>query len=193
VRQESTRRDTINALRQLTLEGADEGAQENLFTLVYAELRSLAGILMSAERAGHSLQPTELVHEAYLRLVMADASTWEGRAHFLATAARAMRRILVDHARRRGAAKRGGARTRVSLRPEIAPAPEPAVDLLHLDDCLRRMADLDERMARLVELRVFAGMTHREAAYVLGVSTRTAEGDWSLAKRWLRRELEQGS
>jgi len=163
--------------------------EERLFSQVYAELRSMAASYLRMERAAHTLQPTELVHEAYMRLVASDRMTWEGRAHFFGTAARAMRQILVDYARRRRALKRGKGYRRVSLHSDLVSGLRQDLELLALDQCLTQMADLDQRMAQVVELRVFADMTSRDVACVLGVSERTVDGDWAMAKKWLRREL----
>ncbi|HWN81490.1 MAG TPA: ECF-type sigma factor [Candidatus Udaeobacter sp.] len=162
--------------------------EERLFALVYPELRAMAAAFLARERAGHTLQPTELVSEAYLRLVAADQVTWQGRAHFFGAAARAMRQILVDWARRRSATKRGGDWQRVTL-PDLATEPAAVADLLDLDDCLNRLAELDPRMAQVVELRVFGDLTGRDIAVVLGVSERTVDNEWAVAKKWLRREL----
>ncbi|MFN0150484.1 MAG: ECF-type sigma factor [bacterium] len=184
------RPDTVaQTLHALAAESADRAAlEERLYSRVYSEMRSMARGLLRGERAD-TLQPTELVHEAYVRLVSGERIPWEGRAHFFGAAARAMRQVLVDRARRRKARKRGGDRTRVTLHPDLAAAAPPSVDLLALDACLEKMRALDERMARVVELRIFAGMTVREVACVLSVSERTVDGDWAVAKKWLRREL----
>ncbi len=150
----------------------------------------MAGDLMRRERPDHTLRPTALVHEAYLRLVDASpASPWENRAHFFGIAARAMRQILVDHARERSALKRGGGLQRITLDEPLAAADALDLDILAVHDALDKLAVLDERMARGVELRVFAGLTMTEVAEVLGVSKRTADGDWSVARKWLAKEL----
>jgi len=188
-------RDTVSqTLSEITARSGDRAAlEERLYSRVYPELRALAASVLRSERPSQTLQPTELVHEAYMRLVAGDKVSWEGRAHFFGSAARAMRQILVDHARRRHADKRGGNWVRITLHPDIATSREPDFEILALNDCLGRMEALDARMAQVVELRVFGGMTVREAACVLGVSERTVNGDWSVAKKWLRRELEHGS
>lgn len=188
---ESEVRDIATTLLGLTRGGGDRAAlHERLFSQVYAELRGMAASLLRSEQPDHTLQPTELIHEAYLKLLASHPVTWEGRAHFFGAAARAMREILVEAARRRGARKRGGDWRRVTLHPELADASTPSVNVLALDDCLSRLADLDSRMAQVVELRIFAGMSIPEVACALAVSERTVSGDWSFAKKWLRRELE---
>jgi RNA polymerase sigma factor (TIGR02999 family) len=168
---------------------AAEDEADQLFELVYDELRRIAARLMRGERQAHSLQPTALVHEAYLRLAGADPIPWESRAHFLRVAARAMRRILVDHARRRQALKRGGGIRHVTLDEQVPGSPGKHLDIVILDDALTRLGELDERMAHVVELRVFSGMKMEEIAHVLLVSRRTVQDDWDVAKRWLGREL----
>jgi len=168
-------------------------ALERLMPLVYDELRRVASRHLGRERREHTLQPTALVHEAYLRLVDQRSAKWRSRAQFFAVAARVMRRILVDHARARGAAKRGQGAVRVSLddvRPPAAPARGDEVDLVALDAALERLADLDERQARIVELRYFAGLSIEETAGALGIGAATVKRDWALARAWLRRELE---
>jgi RNA polymerase sigma-70 factor, ECF subfamily len=168
---------------------SDERALEKVFPIVYDELRALAAVHLGRERRDHTLQPTALVHEAFLKLVDQENQRWQNRAHFLCIAATAMRRILVHHAEARGAAKRGGDRRRTELLEAESPFDEPAEDLLALDEALRRLEALDPRKSRLVELRFFAGLDEAEAASVLGVSARTVERDWRLAKAWLRKEL----
>lgn len=163
-----------------------------LMELMYPELRALAARLMRGERSGHTLQPTAVVNEAFLRLVDQTAVSWQDRAHFVGIAARVMRQILVDHARRRGAAKRGAGGQRVTLDEAMIAAPDSAFDLLALDEVLTRFAALDPRRAQVVELRVFGGLTIREIAAALDVSTRTVEGDWSAGRLWLARELKRG-
>jgi len=171
----------------LDLSNGRREATDELLPLVYAELRELAARLLRNERPDHTLQPTALVHEAYLRLVDQRVGTWENRAHFLGIAAQAMRRILVDHARRRGTAKRRGAR--VTLDDAVAPPTGPSVDLLEIDAALGRLAGLDARQARVVELRFFGGLTLEETAAVLGVGPATVKRDWTVARAWLHREL----
>ena len=168
----------------------DPTAAADLLPLVYDELRKLAAARMAEERAGHTLQPTALVHEAYLRLVGGEQSNdWDGRGHFFAAAAEAMRRILVDAARRKGTRRHGGAAARRDLlEGDLAAAPADD-DLLDLDDALSALAAVDPQAAELVQLRVFAGATVEEAARVLGVSPRTAKRAWAYARAWLGRRL----
>ncbi|MFB3908568.1 MAG: sigma-70 family RNA polymerase sigma factor [Candidatus Eisenbacteria bacterium] len=183
------RPELTNMLLSIVPGDSTRDAQEEIFREVYDELRGLAASLLRRERPGHTLQPTALVHEAYLRLVDHDRVPWHGRAHFFGAAARAMRQILVDHARRRNAAKRSPGRYRVTLDDNLAGPPDSAIEILALDDMLTRLAALDARMARIVELRIFGGLSIDESAQVLGVSARTVDGDWSMAKKWIRREL----
>jgi RNA polymerase sigma factor (TIGR02999 family) len=177
-------------LRDLDL--SDPHQADRLLAIVYAELRTLAGRHLRGERRGHTLQPTALVHEAYLRLVDGEAIGWDSRAHFFGAAARAMRRVLVDHARRRDAVKRGGAWERVTLATDLRADARTATDLLDLHEALERLAALDPERARLVELRFFAGLTLDEAADVLGVSRRKAAKDWAATRLWLLPELDAG-
>jgi RNA polymerase sigma factor (TIGR02999 family) len=170
----------------------DKTALDRLMPLVYDELRALAERSLRHERSGHTLQGTALVHEAYLKLVDQRQVRWQDRAHFFAVAAQLMRRILVDHARRHGAAKRGSGQPRHPLDEADAPAAAaPLVDWLALDCALDRLAALDERQARTVELRFFGGLTIEETAEVLQVSQATVKNDWSLARGWLYRELQR--
>ena len=163
---------------------------ERLFQLVYAELHELARGYMKRERADHTLQPTILVHDAFLRLIDQSNVSFNDRGHFFALAARCMRQVLVDHARRRGAQKRGGDWEQVSLSQVLPGRSLTAEGLLQLDDALQRLAGRDERAARVVELRFFGGLTIAEVAQVLGVASSTVETDWSFARAWLGRELE---
>jgi len=173
-------------------------APEALARLVYAELRRRAARALRREGEGHTLQPTALVHEAWLRLDGQHDASWESRTQFFAVAAQMMRRVLVDHARTRRALKRGGAPMQVTLgevdRAAVTPAAGPdttdAVDLLALDDALARLAALDPRKARLVELRYFAGLSIPECAAALGISQASVGREWVVARIWLRRELE---
>lgn len=172
------------------LRQGDRAAANELLPLVYAELRRLAVQRMSREQPGHTLQPTALVHEAYLRLVGDDAQGWDGRGHFFAAAAEAMRRILIDNARQRNRLKRGGELERRELGDHDALALVDDVDgLLDLDAALTKLALVEPEMARLVELRYFAGLTVEETAEALGSSPRTVKRDWAYARAWLGREL----
>lgn len=178
--------------RLLTVWGAgDRRADERLFSLVYDELRQIAAGHRRLEHPDHSLQTTAIVHEAYLRLARLDAMDWKSRGHFFAVASQAMRRVLVDHARRRRAAKRGGGLAPSPL-DTVVLALESSTDLLELDIALDKLARLEPREARVVELRFFAGLTVPEVAGVLGLSPATVERDWTAARAWLRRELEAG-
>jgi RNA polymerase sigma factor (TIGR02999 family) len=165
-------------------------ALDALLPLVYAELRRVAAGYLRRERPGQTLQATGLVHEAYLRLMREQHVAWENRAHFCAIAANAMRQILVERARRRKAAKRGGAWARLTLDEGLAAAPEAEVDVEALDEALSRLAARDPNQARLVELRYFGGLTIEETAAVLDVSPATVKRSWMVARAWLRRELE---
>jgi RNA polymerase sigma factor (TIGR02999 family) len=169
------------------------GEDRILFDAAYDELRRIARRLMRSQRADHTLQPTALVHEAYLKLADSARVRWQGRAHFLRVAARAMRQILINHARDRAARKRGGEWRRVTFSDDLTGRPDRGLEILELDDALRRLAGKDERMAQVVELRVFAGMKVREVAHVLGVSPRTVDNDWKVAKLWLTDELRRGT
>ncbi|MDB5350573.1 MAG: sigma factor [Planctomycetota bacterium] len=169
----------------------DPHAATHLLPLVYDELRRLAAARLAAEPSGHTLQPTALVHEAYLRLVGAPGGDqWDHRGHFFAAAAEAMRRILIDDARRKATERRGGGMERQALDPDVAPIPEPREDLLSLDEALDRLAVEDPLKATLVKLRYFAGLSLAEAAAALSLSERTAGRHWAYARAWLRREVE---
>ena len=170
----------------------DPNAPAELLPLVYDELRRLAAGYLAKERADHSFQATALVHEAYLRLVDQTQVGWQDRAHFLGLAARVMRQILVDHARRRGRLKRAPTGGRISLDGALLVGGQADEDLTALDEALSRLAGFDTRKARVVELRFFGGMKVEEAAAVLGVSARTVADDWAYAKAWLHRELTRG-
>jgi len=172
------------------LQAGDADAAGQLLPIVYHELRALAGRMFRDEPSHHTLQPTAIVHEAYLRLIASSGGTWTGRAHFLAVAAKAMRQILIDHARRRNAAKRGGADwRRISLDRALAAVEADTVDATDLDDALTRLAERSERQATIVELRVFGGLTVDEVADVMGLGRTTINGEWTIAKAWLKREL----
>jgi RNA polymerase sigma factor (TIGR02999 family) len=170
----------------------DDRATNELFPLVYDELRGLAARHLERERANHTLQPTALVHEAYLRLVGPGDVNWQNRAHFFGAAARAIRRILTDHARGRGRLKRGGDFGRVPLDSIDVAAHERGVDLLALDEALTRLADADEAKAKVVELRYFAGLSLEETAQALNISVPTVSRHWEFARVWLHRELQRG-
>jgi RNA polymerase sigma factor (TIGR02999 family) len=170
--------------------GGDRKAAAELLPLVYDELRKLAAARLAAESTDQTLEPTALVHEAYLRLMgPANDSRWDGRGHFFAAAAEAMRRILVDAARRKRCEKHGGRHARVSLDAAAPAASEGRPDLIALDAALSRLAIEDSQVARLVELRYFAGLSVAEAARALGISPRTADRAWAFARAWLHREL----
>ena len=171
--------------------GGDSGAFDRLLPIVNAELRRLARRHLARERPGHTLQPTALVNEAYLRLVDVRKLRWESRAHFFAMAARIMRRILVDHARARDSAKRGGDVARVSLNEALAVSVAPDHDLMALDEALTRLEKVHPRKSRVVELRFFGGLSVEESAEALHVSTDTVKRDWRFAKLWLLRELRR--
>ena len=164
-------------------------ALEELVPLVYAELRRIAGRYVRRERAGHSLQATALVHEAYLRLFKDADLSFENRAHFLGIAARSMRQILVEHARARDAEKRGGERRRITLDEGVASGGPAEVDLLALEEVLERLAARDANQARIVELRFFGGLTNEETAAAMGISPATVKRAWVVARAWLFREL----
>ncbi len=168
----------------------DQEALERLTPLVYTELRRLASRQLRRERPDHTLQTTALVHEAYLALVDQRQANWQNRAQFFAIAAQLMRRILVDYARSHRAAKRGGDYLKVSLDEAIALAEEKSADLLALDEALVRLADLDPQQSRVVELRVFGGLSVEETAAALGISPRTVKREWSMAKAWLHQQLK---
>jgi RNA polymerase sigma factor (TIGR02999 family) len=164
-------------------------AQDRLIPLVYRELRRIAAAHLRRENAGHSLQPTALVHEAYLRLVDVNRIDWQSRAHFFCIASTEMRRVLVDHARARDASKRGGGASNLQFDEALFLAPGQPPEIIALDDALNRLALLDGRQAKIVEMRFFGGMTEEEAGDVLGISVRTVKRDWRMAKAWLFKEL----
>jgi len=167
----------------------DENAASELFPIVYEELRRLARRYMSKERPEHTLQTTALIHEAYLRLVDQRRMQWQNRVQFFAVAAQMMRRILVDYARHRAYQKRGGANVNVFLEEKALVAPERSQEIVALDSALERLAAIDARKARVVELRYFGGLEAQEIADVLGISAVTVTRDWKMAKAWLRQEL----
>jgi RNA polymerase sigma factor (TIGR02999 family) len=167
----------------------DGEARERLMAVVYDDLRRRAAGYLRRERAGHTLQPTALVHEAYLRLVEQDRVVWQNRAHFLAVAASMMRRVLVDHGRRQKARKRGGAGTRVTLDEAFSPVAARDVDLLALDESLTDLAAIDEQQARIVEMRAFGELSVEETAEALGISPATVKRHWAFALAWLQTRL----
>lgn len=175
----------------LTQVGTAEGkkAAEQLIPLVYNELRSLADRYLKGERKGHTLQPTALVHEAFLRLVDQTRVDWQGRTHFFAVGASMMRRVLIDHARGHGRAKRGGEWQRLPLEDALFGATGGLVDVVDISDALDALAAIDPQQANIVELRFFGGLSVEEVAEALGVSKRKVEGEWTHAKAWLRKRL----
>ena len=164
-------------------------AAAGLMPLVYDELRRLARSYLQRERPDHTLQATGLVHEAYLRLVDQTTASWQNRAHFFGVAAQLMRRILVDHARRHRRAKRGGDHTKVEFDEALAPSVSRSLDVIALDDALQDLVKLNPQHSQIVELRFFGGLTIEEVAEVLGVSPRTVEREWRMARAWLRRQV----
>lgn len=186
-----TRAEVTRLLDQATLGSAP--AADSLFAIVYDDLRRVAASALRRERSDHTLQPTALVHEVYLRLADAPDGQWQNRAHFLAIAARAMRRVLVDHARGHNAQKRGSGETPVPLDDVdvVAPMVGADVDLVALDEALGRLGRLDVRQARIVELRFFGGLTVEETAEVIDTSTRTVKREWQVARIWLKREMSR--
>jgi RNA polymerase sigma-70 factor, ECF subfamily len=174
--------------------GGDQDALQRLMPLVYDQFRKIAGRQLRLERDEHTLDPTALVHELYIRLVDQRRTSWQNRAQFFGVAAQLMRRILVDHARSRLAQKRGGSRVLVTLQENLVQAEQPgATEILALDRALARLSDLDPEQGRLVELRFFAGLTIEETAVVLGYSSRTVKREWQLARAWLFRELQRSA
>jgi RNA polymerase sigma factor (TIGR02999 family) len=182
----------VSALLEAHRRG-DADALDRLMPAVYAELRRIAAYQLRAERGDHTLQPTALVHEAYLRLAGARAPAWQNRAHFFAAAAQVMRHILVDHARANRRDKRGGGLLRVALDDVVEPASGPEPDVVALDDALKSLSERDPRKSRIVEMRYFGGLEIEEVAEVLGVSATTVRREWTLAKAWLRREIRRGA
>jgi RNA polymerase sigma factor (TIGR02999 family) len=171
----------------------DKEALDKLMPIVYDELRRQAARYLRREQAGHTLQTTALIHEAYVRLVDQRNVQWQNRAHFFGIAAQMMRRILVDHARGKRRAKRGGSDVKVSLADTTIPVKERDLDVVSLDEALTRLAEIDEQQSKVVELRFFSGLTVEETAEVMGISPATVKRDWSMAKAWLHRELSGAS
>ena len=182
-----------NEITQLLVKlvDGDQAVSGQLFELVYVELRRLAQSFFRTERPDHTLQPTALVHEAYARLVHQPDDRWSGRTHFMAVAARAMRRVLINHAEKRRAAKRGGGWQRVTLENHGAEEVHKDIDLLALDEVLGELEALDARLCRVVELRFFSGLTVEETAKVLDIAPRTVEMDWRMARSWLFSRLNR--
>jgi RNA polymerase sigma-70 factor (ECF subfamily) len=173
----------------LQLRAGEKGAEAKLITLVYTELQRLAAHYLRGERPDHTLQPTALVHEAYIRLTQLQGVDWQSRAHFFAMAATVMRRILVDHARARKANKREGFREAISLEDAFVVSHARSLELVALDDALEKFAKLNARGSKIVELRFFGGLSEEETGAVLGISARTVKRDWRLAKAWLYNEV----
>jgi RNA polymerase sigma factor (TIGR02999 family) len=171
----------------------DQNALERLIPLVHAELRRLARQFMRGERPGHTLQPSALINEAYLRLVDVRRVRWQNRVHFFSVAAKVMRRILVDFARTRNYQKRGGGTYQVSLDQAMTAAKEPSQDLVALDEALTALSEFDERKGRIVEMRFFGGLSEKEIAEALAVSQETVGRDWRLSKSWLRHRLSEST
>lgn len=174
------------------LRSGNKEALAKLIPLVYDELHRLAEHYMRNERVGHTLQPTALINEAYLRLASAEKANWQHRAHFVAVAAGTMRRVLIDHARKQKAAKRGGKQAALPLEdsPEFL-SEERSEELIALDEALTRLQELDSRQSQVVELRFFGGLTVEEAAEVLGISPKTVKRDWAVARAWLHGEMSK--
>lgn len=183
-------REDVTVLLGQLAKGNDAAASK-LIPLVYDELRRLAGGYMRRERNDHTLQPTALVHEAYLKLIEQRAVDWQGRAHFFAIAAQMMRRVLIDYARGHLRDKRGAGERAIPLDEALVFAPEQSSELVKLDESLERLAKLDPRQSKIVELRFFGGLTVEQTAEVLGISPKTVKRDWSMAKAWLHGDLKQ--
>ena len=181
--------DVTNLLIQLSQ--GNKQVTDEIFPLIYDELKRIAGGYLKNEREEHTLQPTALVHEAYLKLIDQTRVSWQNRAHFLGVAAQVMRRILVDHARHRGAEKRFGRLDKLQLNENIDKVVEMDSELVALDDALKSLAKVDPALAKLVELRFFGALTFEETAEVMGISPRTAKRHWQLARAWLYRNLSQ--
>lgn len=186
---DSPERGVVTALLERARAG-DAGAEAQLLPLVYADLRRAAEALLRREQRGHTFQPTDLVHEGYLKLVGSEAPDARSRRHFVAIAARAMRQVLVDHARKRGAAKRGAGYVEVRVTNADAGIDVDISEMIALDDALERLGQRNPRLPRVVELRFFAGLSEEETAEVLGVTSRTVQRDWATARAWLYKELD---
>jgi RNA polymerase sigma factor (TIGR02999 family) len=171
------------------LQAGKQGAEEALMPLLYDELRALARHYMRAERPGHTLQTTALVHEAYMRLGGDKDATWESKAHYMRVAARAMRRILIDHARRKRSEKKGGKRGREPLDKALEIMEESSFDLIGVDEALDQLAAVDQQMAQVVEFRFFGGLTVEETSKIMQISESTVKHEWMMAKAWLKQQL----
>src|SRR5918994_2482630 len=185
----ASQQDVTRLLVRLT--DGDRGVLDDLLPVVYGELRRLAASYLRKERVGHTLQPTALVHEAYMRLVDQTQVQWQNRAHFFGVAAQMMRRILVDHARQNQAEKRGGEFQKLSLDENIDVSGDQAADLVALDEALQRLHEIDPQKSRVVELRFFGGLSVEETAEVLGVSAPTVKRQWRMAKAWLFGQVQK--
>jgi RNA polymerase sigma-70 factor (ECF subfamily) len=172
------------------LKKGDKSAASKLIPIVYNELRRLAAGYMRRERSDHTLQPTALVHEAYLKLIEQRSVDWQSRAHFFGIAAQVMRRILIDHAKGHLREKRGGGERAIAIEEALVFAPEQSVELVKLDQALERLTKLDPRQGKIVELRFFGGLTVEQTAELLGISPKTVKRDWSMAKAWLHGDLK---
>jgi RNA polymerase sigma factor (TIGR02999 family) len=170
--------------------GGKRESADKLLSLVYDELRRIARQYLRKERADHTLQPTALVHEAYMKLIDISDVSWQDRAHFFAVASNVMRHILVDHARARAAEKRGGERERIALEDAVNLSDKADVDLLALDEAMRQLAEFDAQQSKIVELRFFGGLTIEETAHVIGISPATVKREWTMAKAWLFRRMK---
>ena len=186
--EDSTSRDEIASILE-SVRAGDRSAVDRLLPVVYEELRTIAGRFMRRERPGHTLQPTELVNEAYMKLVNQDRVEWQGKSHFLAVGAEAMRRILVDHARAKLRKKRGERPVHVEFSETLQLSSEREEDVLALEEALQKLEKLDPRQARIVELRFYGGLTVGEVSEVMGLSERTVVREWAMVRAWLRREL----
>ena len=182
--------DEVMQLLQAASQGSEQAVNQ-LLPVVYDELRGLAASFFNHERNDHTLQPTALVHEAYMKLIGQRKIDWKDRAQFFGAASTVMRRILVDHARKHKAAKRGGGQKKSALDVTLASFEERAVDIVSLDEALQRLAQIDERKCKIVELRFFGGFTVSETASLLEIPLRTVEREWTMAKAWLRGEIMQ--
>jgi len=171
----------------------DASARDALVPLVYQELRRVARKCLVGQRSDHTLQPTALVHEAYLRLCRADSMEWQNRVHFFAVASQVMRQILVDHARARTAAKRGGGVLKITFSDDLALRRKPELDVLALDEALKRLSELDARQGQIVELRFFGGLSVEETSQTLDISPATTKREWATAKVWLYRAMKRGA